>query len=194
MKHGFFVHWPVALLLTSVGLDLWAMWKAKAEPRKAAYYTLLIGVGGGILAFISGVFLEERMEERFERFAEAAGGMGGPMGGAMANLEIHRALALVAMLVFIGLAVWRYKTSDFEDKEMPNLYLGAAILGAVLILATGFFGGSIRGAEERERREGGGGYYQRYDEPAFERGRFERGENGMRPEQFERGRGEGFYR
>lgn len=179
VKHGFFVHFPIALLLTSLAMDLYAMWKGREDIRKAASYNLLAGVAAGFLAFGSGVVAGEVIEHRVER-VQVAPEVVSAIGFA---LEVHRGLALLTMAVFVVLAVWRYVSKDFGEKEIPSLYMAGAILGVGLLLATGYFGGNMREAEEHRARgdatavqqyEGNNGGVWRFERERGERRLFER--------------------
>lgn len=176
MKHAFFVHFPIALLMMSLAFDLCAMWRGRQDLRKAAFYNLLAGVAGGFLAFGSGVVAEEIAERRIERFQAAL-----EVADAIRfSLEMHRGLALLSMAVFIALAVWRYVSKDFGEKELPSLYLAGAIIGVGLLLATGYFGGNMHEGAERRARAGAGviQQYERTDGDMW-RGERERSEGGL---------------
>jgi len=128
LLHPRLVHFPIALLLTSVVLD-WASlrWKDKGLDR-AAWYTLLLGLAGALLALISGLI------------ASRAVLAGSP---ALATLNIHRLLAIITLVVFGLQAVCHIRNRGVYSPAKRILHTAIQLAGVALIIAVGYFGGEL---------------------------------------------------
>ena len=89
--HGFIVHFPIALLLISVTLDVAAAIFRRASLVEAATWTLLFGAPGVVLAGFTG-WLSERTTN---------------VGVAPEFLHYHKVTALLAAVVFVTLFLAR---------------------------------------------------------------------------------------
>ena len=58
-------------------------------------------------------------------------------------LEIHEALGYATLLFFIGLLALRLLMRWKLITESPALYLAMGVVGIVILLVTGYFGGSL---------------------------------------------------
>lgn len=156
--HAFFVHFPIALLLISVALDIAAVIFRRASLIEGATWTLLLGAPGVILAMISG-WLSERTTN---------------VGVAPQFLHYHKLTALLTAIVFtilffarllwvasrligwlrLALPHWR-RLSILQvrmSKALPQaygrtaprsliiLYLLLSLVGVGLLLATAYLG------------------------------------------------------
>ncbi len=144
MPHPFFVHFPIALVVTALILEIWGRVKGREDLRRAATYNLLIAAIFALPSVISGFFGAEELLERLrERAAEDA------IARAEAAVKLHRSLGL-ATLVAVGLlAYWRFKAGWNAKAQLPAL-----LALTVLVLGTGLAGGGIR---EAMRPRGNGG-------------------------------------
>jgi uncharacterized membrane protein len=156
--HGFIVHFPIALLLISVTLDIAAAIFRRASLVEAATWTLLLGVPGVALAGFTG-WLSERTTN---------------VGVAPEFLHYHKATALLAAVVFAtlflarllwissrivgwlrlafprsrrlaNLHVWLVKSLPQAygrpaSRGLIALYLLLSLMGVALLLATGYLG------------------------------------------------------
>ncbi|MCO6453417.1 MAG: DUF2231 domain-containing protein [Caldilineales bacterium] len=126
--HPLIVHFPIALLLTSVALS-WAglIWQGKSLDR-AAWYTLLLGLAGALFSVISG-------------FLAAAGVPAD--SPAMATLTTHRLLGIAVLVIFglQALCAWRSKGVYSRNKRI--LHTAIQIVGVALVVAVGLYGGEL---------------------------------------------------
>ncbi len=128
LVHPLISHFPVALWLTSFLFDiLFAKTRERFFATASAY---LVGVG--LLSAAVAIALG---------FADLIPLVAGGVGQAFVNLhKVHSTLAYTSTATYamIFFARWRWRTMP------PALYLGMAVIGAILISATGWFGGAIR--------------------------------------------------
>jgi uncharacterized membrane protein len=122
------VHFPIALLTTSVVFDLLSMrWRHKSF-QDAGFYTLIAGLLGSAVAVLTGAMAEELAEDK---------------GIPESVLEIHEALGYATLLFFIGLLALRLLMRWKLIREIPALYLAMGVVGIVILSAAGYFGGSL---------------------------------------------------
>ncbi len=126
--HPLIVHFPVGLWLTSFFFDLlFARTRDRLFALTARY---LIGLGvlsaGGAIALGYVDFIPLVAQGVGQAFVDVH--------------RLHSKLAFASTGVYVGvfLARWRWRAMPMA------LYLGTALAGAVLISATGWFGGEIR--------------------------------------------------
>ncbi len=128
LLHPLIVHFPVGLWLTSFVFDLLF---ARTRDRFFAIAARYL-IGLGVLAAGGAIVLG---------FADLIPLVAEGVGQAFVDQHrIHSTLAYVSTAVYSGLflARWRWHA-------MPmTLSLGLALIGAVLVSATGWFGGEIR--------------------------------------------------
>ena len=126
--HPMVVHFPIALLITSVVFDFLAMrWRHKSF-QDAGFYTLLAGLLGAAVAVLTGAMAEELAEDT---------------GIPESVLEIHEALGYATLLFFIGLLALRLLMRWKLIREIPALYLAMGVAGIMILSAAGYFGGSL---------------------------------------------------
>ena len=126
--HPMVVHFPIALLITSVVFDFLATrWRHKSF-QDAGFYTLIAGLLGAAVAVLTGAMAEELAEDT---------------GIPESVLEIHEALGYATLLFFIGLLALRLLMRWKLIKEIPALYLAMGVAGIMILSAAGYFGGSL---------------------------------------------------
>jgi uncharacterized membrane protein len=126
--HPMVVHFPIALLITSVVFDFLATrWRHKSF-QDAGFYTLIAGLLGAAVAVLTGAMAEEVVEDT--SIPESV-------------LEIHEALGYAAFLFFIGLLALRLLMRWKLIREIPALYLAMGVAGIMILSAAGYFGGSL---------------------------------------------------
>jgi len=126
--HPMVVHFPIALLITSVVFDFLATrWRHKSF-QDAGFYTLVAGLLGAAVAVLTGAMAEEVVEDK---------------GIPESVLEIHEALGYAAFLFFIGLLALRLLMRWKLIREIPALYLAMGVAGIMILSAAGYFGGSL---------------------------------------------------
>lgn len=82
LLHPMLVHFPIALLFTSVLFDIVATWFKRETFREGALWLLMIGLTGGIAASVAGGWAEEAAEQA---------------GIAESLIEIHETLAFATI-------------------------------------------------------------------------------------------------
>lgn len=119
---------PAALLFASVAFD-WAGSATKKDSLKsAAYWCLIVGVVGAILAVLSGLSAEGWVEHG---------------GNTHRFIERHETLAIATTVFFGVLAGWRvFRANDLPGKERP-IYLGVSTIGLGLLMWVGHLGGTL---------------------------------------------------
>ena len=124
--HPMLSHFPIALLVVSVGLDLAARFWPQLRP--SAWLTLVLGAVMTLPTTVTGLIAHVPYEDS-------------PAAGA---IETHELLAFGTTALFIGLTAWRWRTRRRGgDAAAGWLYPGVALLGLVLLTATGYTGGSL---------------------------------------------------
>ena len=127
--HAMVIHFPIALLLTGFLSEVIGLIFNKQFFRDAAFYLLLLGTLGAIVAYISGSY--------------AGGGM--TDGILQEPLEIHENTALITLLLAIITAVFSTVMHFFNAPKMwakwVYFLLFAALVG--LIARTGYLGGQL---------------------------------------------------
>jgi len=126
--HPMVVHFPIALLITSVVFDLLATRWRRESFQEAGFYTLLAGLLGAVVAVVTGAMAEEAAE---------GNGIPEPV------LEIHEALGYATLLFFIGLLALRLLMRWGLIRKMPALYLTMGFIGVVILTMAGYVGGSL---------------------------------------------------
>lgn len=126
--HPFVVHFPIAFLIA--GSIFIILYISKKDPafEKAAYYSIIFGYIGVVIAVVTGSIDLSYLAETDPRQ--------GPVG-------IHSYFG--ASLLFIyGVEIWlRRKQPKILDRPLCWLYITVAILGNVIVLVTGWLGGRL---------------------------------------------------
>ena len=126
--HPMLVHFPIALLLTSLLADAAYFFTAFEALRHAGWWTLAAASAGGLLAVMAGIF-----DMRRASVAEAV------------HERVHRHMwvGFALLVVICGLAAWRWTFYDDTGKPLTMLYLDTAFLAAVLAAFQGWLGGEL---------------------------------------------------
>lgn len=122
--HPMIVHFPVALLVTTILFEALGHFRKKEELRKAALYTLVLGLVGTVAAVMTGSAQLENIElaTGTEEF------------GA---ISAHMKYGYLTFLVFTAFLLVRLRAKAV----LPLLAVGAA--GLVAVYLTGHSGGQI---------------------------------------------------
>ena len=128
LYHPLVVHFPVALWLTSFLFDLLFVFKKESFFSTVSRYLIGLGVLAAGAAIVSG-------------FVDYIPLVREGIGQAFVDRHnIHGLLAYATTVLYAGLFATRWRWP-----RMPRpLSLSGAIVGAVLISATGYLGGEIR--------------------------------------------------
>jgi uncharacterized membrane protein len=126
--HPLTVHFPIALLFTSVFFDLLGIITENKNFRQTGWWLLVLGFIGGIIAAIFGAWSEEIVEA---------------MGVPEAAIDRHEAFAIATLIVFGLLLVIRWRIRlRWSDRDRV-MYLCTAMIGLLLLGITGFYGGEL---------------------------------------------------
>ncbi len=127
--HPMVVHFPIALLITSVFLDFLRLATKRDNFERSAFHLLFLGALGSIAAIIFGHLAADVVSDR-PHIAD--------------TIETHEALAFTTALSFIILLIVRYifVRNDNFSKIRPY-YLIAAVMGIGLLLTTAYYGGQL---------------------------------------------------
>src|SRR6266516_1658144 len=130
--HGGTTHFPIALVMASVVFDL-AGFLLPDNPGKtrragfqaAGFYTIVLAALGAFGAIVSGLVMSQ-----------------GQLLGR-GNLARHHLFLWPAFGLLIGLAVWRLVVRDRTSALGFKIYLAGSMLTAILMAATGYWGGEL---------------------------------------------------
>jgi uncharacterized membrane protein len=127
--HAMAIHFPIALLIIGFLSEIIAVFIKKPFFHQSAFYLLLIGTLGTIVAYLSGDEAGEGIE-------------GGSLGSA---IELHEQAATIALWLtivtaIVYLAIYFFKYSK-NWSRIASILLFAATIGA--IARTGYLGGQL---------------------------------------------------
>ena len=126
--HPMIVHFPIALLITSVLFDAASHIFKREALRDGALWLLVLGLIGGIAAAIAGDWAEEAAEKA---------------GIAESLIETHESLAFVTLGIFGVLFLWRIFMRNQFSGQLLAIYLLVATIGVGTLSATGYYGGDL---------------------------------------------------
>lgn len=126
--HPMLVHFPIALLVTSVLFDAAGTLIEREALREGGLWLLVLGLVGGVAAAVAGDLAEEAAEKA---------------GVAETLIETHELLAFITLGLFGGLLLYRLVLrNQFTRRALAVYFLGAAI-GLGTLAATGHLGGDL---------------------------------------------------
>jgi uncharacterized membrane protein len=126
--HPMLVHFPIALLFTSVLFDAAGAWFKRESFHDGGLWLLILGLLGGVAAAIAGDWAEETAEKA---------------GIAESMIETHETNAFVSLGIFGVLLLGRLVLrNQFTRKTLVPYFLIAAI-GLATLSATGHYGGDL---------------------------------------------------
>jgi uncharacterized membrane protein len=119
---------PIALLVTAVFFELIAMATGRAVFRQVSFWTLLIGVLGGVAAVVSGLQAEDLIAH----------------GDAVHRvMKTHQTLGFISVGIFALVAVWRIARESRMVGFERALVLALSLGGVGAVFATGLYGGRL---------------------------------------------------
>jgi uncharacterized membrane protein len=131
-QHPVIIHFPIALFIISVALDLLAIWKTNPAMVKAAYYNLVAAALTAPIAIATGLTAWQLQLE------------GAKLKG---NLLLHLTFALTSSAMIWLLCGWRFRQRNNPQQRPGFVYLVLAIVTVFLIAITGHLGGILSGVE-----------------------------------------------
>jgi uncharacterized membrane protein len=119
---------PAALLVAAVFFEALGLLTKREGLRTAAFWMLVAGAVGAIAAVVSGLRAANVIEHG---------------GASHMVMERHRTLAITTTVIFVLLAGWRIARRDAMGRKERPAFVGAALLGALLLFYVGHLGGSL---------------------------------------------------
>ncbi len=126
--HPFLVHFSIALFITSVVLDWWAVWFKNGKFSTAASVNLFLAAGAVMLAVASGLWARAQLQFT---------------GDAREWLAIHQSLAFWISSGVLGLAFWQIGRGRRMRLPERRLFRLAGLLLLVGMLFVGYQGGKL---------------------------------------------------
>ena len=126
--HPALVHFPLVLLLASVGLEAIGFFRREPRYAWAAQAALLVGVATMLVAFVAGNFAE--------LWAARQGVPQDPM-------ESHELLATLTSWGCVFLAAWRFALGRNAKRRLLALYLALTAAACGLLIVTGHQGAML---------------------------------------------------
>jgi uncharacterized membrane protein len=128
-QHVVLIHFPIALFIAGVGLDLIAQKTKRQGLQDAAYFNLLLAAVSTVPALVTGV-----LAWRFALEGQRLKGI----------LLEHMVLAWIST-VLIWLVCWVHLRARRHQTEPPALRIPLELLGVAVIALTGHLGGFLSG-------------------------------------------------
>lgn len=129
-QHVVLIHFPIALYLAAVGLDVLAQWFKKPEWCKAAYINLTIAALFTIPAVASGLAAWQWQLE----------------GQRLKGVLLYHMLAASASVVFIVAAWWlHFRSGRADTHSFDRARLTIEVVGVFFIVLAGHLGGFLSG-------------------------------------------------
>ena len=128
-QHVVLIHFPIALFITAVVLDLTAQWTKRRSLAHAAYYNLLVAAISTVLVLATGL-----LAWQFQLEGQKLKGI----------LLLHHVLACVST-VMIWLVLWVHFRARRRSVYLPSYRLGVELLAVGLVALTGYLGGFLSG-------------------------------------------------
>ena len=126
--HPILVHFPIALLITSVLFDAAGVIVKREALREGALWLLALGLVAGVAAGVAGLVAKEAA---------------GKAGIAESLIERHETLAFVTLAIFGTLLGYRLFLRNQLVRVTLAVYLIGALVGIGTLSATGYFGGHL---------------------------------------------------
>lgn len=130
--HPLFVHFPIALLIAVLVLDLVVLFARKERLTVCTGALLLLAALGAAAALVTG-FLAEGSAEAMP-----------PDEARSETLEHHQTAAIAVLVLTIALAVWRAAARmEYPPGRLRWLYLALLAAACVLVSVAGHLGGAL---------------------------------------------------
>ena len=128
-QHPAIVHFPIALFLFSLFLDVVGILRKEKALHSAAFYNLVAAAVSSVLSICTGLLAWQLKLQ------------GASLTG---DLLLHLILAIVTSLLLCILWAVRVRQRT-ESRPFTNVYLVLAVIASILIAITGHLGGVISG-------------------------------------------------
>jgi uncharacterized membrane protein len=129
-QHVVLIHFPIALFIAGVGLDLLATWRKNCGFASAAYYNLTLAAIAALPAAATGLLAWQL------QFGGRA-----PRG----NLRLHLILALSSVVAMWIVWALQFRAQRTLDSEWGRARLTFELATVILVALTGHVGGFLSG-------------------------------------------------
>jgi len=129
-QHIVVVHFPIALLVTSVLFDLLARWTGRGTLASAAVWNLYGAAVTAPVAAITGVLAWRLLLE------------GARLKGA---LLLHLCAGVIVLLLIGGMAWFRLRRGEAGERPLSVGYFVVGVLAVVAVAVAGHLGGVVSG-------------------------------------------------
>ena len=129
-QHVVLIHFPIALFVTGVGLDLFSRGKRDSHLARAAYLNLCIAAATVLPAVMTGL-----LAWQFALEGKSLKGL----------LLLHVAAASVAAVLLIASWWVHWRTRKTEPLLLPRYRIPVELLGVAAIAVTAHLGGFLSG-------------------------------------------------
>ncbi|HUW93690.1 MAG TPA: DUF2231 domain-containing protein [Bacteroidales bacterium] len=127
--HPILVHFPIALVVFGFIADTASLFFRKEEClSKTGYYMLITGTVMAFLAWSSGSLFTSELE--------------GPAGEVMETHELFAFITLVTLIAASAIRIYM-KIKGKEHTQLKWFAFALYSLGAIFVIITGFFGGTL---------------------------------------------------
>jgi len=126
--HPIVVHFPIALLFTSVFFEVLGSLKQRELYRDFGYWLLVLGLLGGVAAAATGFWSEDA--------AKAA-------GVPEEAIDRHETFAVISVIVFGLMLVFRRWVRGRWSERYRAIYLVLGVAGVIVLGTAGYFGGDL---------------------------------------------------
>ncbi len=128
-QHVVLIHFPIALFITAVAIDLLAQWTKRRDLSDAAYYNLLAAAISTPPVLLTGILAWQFQLE----------------GQKLKGLLLLHLLLAGASTVMIWLVWWMHFRARERVKILPSYRLVVEILAVAIVALTGHIGGFLSG-------------------------------------------------
>ena len=126
--HPLVVHFPIALLLTAVLLDVAALFLKRPAIHRIALWNLSLGTIGAAVAVLTGLEAEDIAKHSFEIWQV---------------IELHKRLGITTLILGIMVSAFRWSKRD-QLSRRARLVTLAAMIGMASTVSTGaYLGGRL---------------------------------------------------
>lgn len=127
--HPFVLHYAIALLVVGPALDMAGLLLRRESLLAAGRWNTILGAAALLLTVLSGL--------------SAKASLGAHSAAGASLLALHQALGLLALAVWIPVAVWRIASKLALPLRARTIYLSLAFAGAALLLIQAALGSAL---------------------------------------------------
>ncbi|MDT0651600.1 DUF2231 domain-containing protein, partial [Autumnicola edwardsiae] len=127
--HAMVIHFPIALIFVGFLSEIIALINKKQFFKNAAFYLLLLGSLGAIVAYVSGSYAGDGMTD----------------GILQAPMELHEEAATITLWLAIVTALFRVALYYFKYNRTWTKWVGIILFAALVgwVARTGYLGGQL---------------------------------------------------